>query len=63
MTRQQFEWAKTHDWYRSFANVGTYQAPEFHVFVAGAEVHVDKSVTWDRQDFTDYQALRAWAGY
>lgn len=64
MTDQQIKWAAQHDWYvghgvnvenQLFIRVKEdtlMQDPEFGT-TYGRDVH----------DFTDYQALRAWAGY
>lgn len=52
MTESQLKWASQHDWY-----VGHGTNVENELFI---RVRIDYVTT---QDFTDFQALRAWAGY
>lgn len=55
MNEQQMKWASQHDWY-----IGHGVNVDNVLFV---RVRGDiGDVAWTR-DFTDYQALRAWAGY
>jgi hypothetical protein len=54
MTDRQAAWASAHDWYRWSECIGPGQF----------KVHVRPSFEGDTQtEFTDYQELRAWAGY
>lgn len=56
-TSQQLEWAKRHDWFMR----GDYQS------IMGIEIFLNKNggvtVTGMLKEFTNFQALRNWAGY
>lgn len=59
MTDQQIKWAAQHDWY-----VGHGVNVENKLFIRVKERLVDDIGYYDvTYDLTDYQALRAWAGY
>ena len=59
MTKNQANWAATHDWYMDTkAEAGEYAVKVLERLVdAQRQVHVN--TLW----FTDFQAMRAWAGY
>lgn len=53
MTLAQVRWAEQHDWFHSYQRRG-----------AGYQVLVCEAGSAPRSEpFTDYQELRAWAGY
>lgn len=53
MTYTQTQWAKQHDWYHSSCYWGT----DYVVYVR------DDGPAGDIRSFTNYEALRSWAGY
>lgn len=53
MNKQHIQWASRHDWY-----IGHGVDSENRVFIRVVEWETDTYL-----DFTDYQALREWAGY
>lgn len=60
MTKQQAEWAKLHDWF-VWATVDA--SGVYTVTVREESHHVDTGWTTSYPKFTDYRALRDWAGY
>lgn len=65
MTKNQADWAMQHDWARGYYRTGRALAVDFSVIG-----RVDTGETGDTDYFgepvrlfTDFQALRAWAGY
>lgn len=56
MTRQQQRWASAHDWFSHIEDNGA-------VCVVETLAHVSGEVTRAARIFTDYRALRIWAGY
>ena len=54
MNRKQALWASLHDWWISSHKLGS-----IHQVV----VWCDDSGTMQQRTFSDYDALRAWAGY
>ena len=68
MTRNQAKWASQHDWYRyTFEDIdrAADDAMVVCVLETGTQRQPDGTVTEysESHTFTDYQALRAWAGY
>lgn len=59
MTAQQIKWAEQHDW---FVKVGRYHVVGRESLVTGVLVKHD-TIEGETLIFTDYQALREWAGY
>ena len=57
MTDQQINWAKTHDWFIAVLANGQ--------GILALDVAVDKNgnIHTDSVAFTNYRALRNWAGY
>ncbi|MDE2026892.1 MAG: hypothetical protein KGJ07_10500 [Patescibacteria group bacterium] len=55
MTKQQQKWAAQHDWYLG--------ADGNSVLVDEVLVCRDGTVVQSEKSFTDFQALRDWAGY
>lgn len=60
MNLKQMKWAESHDWF-----VQSRRTPYGTYIVIAECSQVDRDGNWskDRQEFTDFQALRAWAGY
>ena len=60
MNKQQVKWAASHDWY-----VRSRRTPYGTFIIEVRCEQVDASGVWslDEQTFTDFQSLRAWAGY
>ena len=59
----QIEWAKSHDWYRDALRD---DSGAFGVVVMGSGTQLICGQSFEYRTpafFTDYQALRAWAGY
>lgn len=65
MTEQQMKWAKLHDWFWSWANnADTGHAYVVTVAETGTKLVDGKSTPYrEYHDFSDYKALRDWAGY
>jgi hypothetical protein len=57
MNNQQIKWASLHDWY-SHSNGNTVYVIDYVINVDTNNVVTNKVVP-----FTDFQALREWAGY
>ena len=59
------KWAKTHDWYVDAHYDGTAGRWYVDVLESGTQLLPDGTVVayTERHTFSDYQKLRAWAGY
>lgn len=60
MDKRQVAWASKHDWFRGFST----RDNETYIVLATVEcVGLDGQVWEEHAQFTDFQALRAWAGH
>lgn len=63
MTRNQIRWASQHDWFIRANEPAVGQYDGGTVYVLEQECGPDNVWTERTLAFTDYRALRAWAGY
>lgn len=57
MTKQQAQWAESHDWWVATYNQGTKENPDYVV------VGFDDDYPNNEKQFSDFEELKAWAGY
>ena len=65
MTHEQAQWARRHDWYVASYDSHGQDGHVVSVLETGTQRQPDGTVVEysEPHTFTNYQALRAWAGY